>query len=78
MLDLVDMLIEISEIFKTKFKISGQLAVISPLFVVLSEALRPKCGSHTSHIILSLLSYFTFSSPGIQSPYLGLFLSGLG
>ena len=54
MLDIVDMLIEIAEIFKAKFKISGQLAVISPLFVVLSEALRPKCGSHTSHIVLSL------------------------
>ena len=56
MLDLVDMLIEIAEIFKTKFKISGQLAVISPLFVVLSEALRPKCGSHTSPLVFSLSS----------------------
>ena len=34
----------------------GQLAIISLLFVVLSEAFRPKCGFHTSHIILSLSS----------------------
>ena len=56
MLDLVDMLLKIAEVCKLHSKISGQLAVISPLFVVLSEALRPKCGSHTSHILLSLSS----------------------
>ena len=77
MLDLVDMLFKIAEVCKLHSKISGQLAIISLLFVVLSEAFRPKCGFHTSHIILSLFSYPTFSSPGIQSPYLGLFLSGL-
>jgi len=56
-LDIVDMLIEIAEIFKTKFKISGQLAVVSPLFVVLNETSRPKVWiSHLSHCSLSFLS----------------------
>ena len=56
MLDLVDMLLKIAEVCKLHSKISGQLAIISLLFVVLSEAFRPKCGFHTSHIILSLPS----------------------
>ena len=60
MLDLVDMLLKIAEVCKLHSKISGQLAIISLLFVVLSEAFRPKCGFRTSHIILSLslLPYF--------------------